>query len=502
METSRGGRGGLATCHPDGIVLEVKPNGSYISHYLPPTAPVSWHVLLVNSAANWILGFMTTSINIALPVIQGELHLGAVALGWLPLAYLLASAIFLLPLGRLADGWGRRRMFILGMVIFTISSLAMVFARSYIPLVGLRGGQGLGASMVFAGSTAMVTLAYPRERRGFAMGVIAAAAYLGQTTGPPIGGVLVHNLGWRSLFIVSAAFGAFLLLLDGVLLRKAEWSEAGARGFDRLGPLIYAPALTAFLLGMSWMPQLKGIALVVAGAAAMGLFIWWEGRARSPVIEIGLFRHNRVFALSNLSQLISYAAVWALTFLMSLYLQLIKGLNPETAGFVLMTGVAVQAAATPFAGRLSDRIQPRWVASWGMGVCAVGMLFLAFLHPATAYWYIITILCLLGMGYALFAPANMSSIMGSVERRNLGVASASVGTMRVVGQAISIGLATMVMAVIVGRHNIVPADYPHLLIAIRVTFGILTAMCLVGIAASMARGDMPAKRTATMANTP
>ena len=458
-------------------------------------------MLLVNSMANWVLGFMTTSINIAIPVIQGELHLGAVALGWLPLAYLLASAIFLLPLGRIADGWGRRRMFILGMVIFTICSLAMVFGRSYIPLVSLRGGQGLGASMVFAGSTAMVTLAYPRERRGFAMGVSAAAAYLGQTTGPPIGGILVHNFGWRSLFIVSAAFGASLLVLDAVLLRKAEWKESGAKGFDRVGPLIYAPAFMAFLLGMSWIPQLKGFALVVAGIAGMALFIWWEGRARSPVIEVGLYRHNRVFAMSNLSQLISYAAVWALSFLMSLYLQFIKGLNPETAGFVMMAGVAVQAACTPFAGRLSDRIQPRWVASWGMGVCAVGLLFFVFLHAGTSYLYIIAILCLLGVGYALFAPANMSSIMGSVERRYLGVASASVGTMRVVGQSISIGVATMVMAVIVGRHDIMPADYPHLLTAVRITFGILSAMCLLGIATSMARGDMPTKRSEQIVET-
>jgi MFS family permease len=480
----------------------MKSTGSDISFPRLSTIPVGWHVLLVNSMANWILGFMTTSINIALPVIQSELHLGAVALGWLPLAYLLATAIFLLPLGRLADGWGRRRMFIAGMALFTICSLALVFAGSYVPLVGLRGGQGLGASMVFAGSTAMVTLAYPRERRGFAMGVSAAAAYLGQTTGPPIGGVIVQNFGWRSLFIVAAAFGALLLVLDALLLRRTEWKETTAKGFDRLGPLIYAPALLAFLLGMSWIPQFRGAALVVAGVAGMVLFVWWEGRARSPVIEVGLFRHNRVFAMSNLSQLIAYAGVWALSFLMSLYLQFIKGLNPETAGFVMMAGVAVQAALTPFAGRLSDRIQPRWVASSGMGVCAVGLLFFSFLHAATPYWYIITILCLLGVGYALFAPANMSSIMGSVERRNLGVASASVGTMRVVGQSISIGVATMVMAVIVGRHDIMPADYPHLLTAVRITFGILTAMCVIGIATSMARGDMPIRRSEQPTETP
>ena len=452
--------------------------------------------------ANWVLGFMTTSINIAIPAIQSELHLGAVAMGWLPLAYLLASAIFLLPFGRVADAWGRRRLFIAGMATFTVCSLAMVFARSYVPLVGLRGGQGLGASMVFAGSMAMVTLAYPRERRGFAMGVAAAAAYLGQTTGPPIGGVIVHNLGWPALFSLAAAFGAFLLVLDGILLRKVEWREGDFKGFDRLGPLIYAPALFAFLLGMSWLPQPRGIVLTLLGVAGVALFVWWESRAASPVIQVRLYRRNRVFALSNLSALISYAAVWALTFLMSLYLQLIKGLDAETAGLVMMTGVAVQAALTTFAGRLSDRIQPRWVASVGMGVCAAGLLFFTFLHEGTPYWYIISVLCLLGVGYALFSPANLTSIMGSVERDSLGFASASVGTMRVVGQSISIGVATLVMAVVVGRNEITPADYPHLLTAVRVTFGILTVLCAAGIATSLARGNMPPRRTTPVSEIP
>jgi MFS family permease len=306
--------------------------------------------------------------------------------------------------------------------------------------------------------------------------------------------VLVHNLGWRSLFVVAAACGALLLMLDAALLRKVEWREKATNGFDRLGPLIYAPALLAFLLGLSWVPQIRGIVLLVIGVAGMILFIWWEGRARAPVIEVRLFRHNRVFSLSNLSALISYAAVWALSFLMSLYLQYIKGLNPETAGFVIMTGVAVQAALTPFAGRLSDRVQPRWVASAGMAACALGLLFFSFLREGTSYTYIISILVLLGIGYALFSPANMSSIMGSVERRNLGMASASVGTMRVLGQAISIGVATLIMAVIVGRDAIQPADYPNLLTAVRVSFAILTVVCVIGIGTSLARGQMPSKK--------
>ena len=221
--------------------------------------------------------------------------------------------------------------------------------------------------------------------------------------------------------------------------------------------------------------------------------MWWETRARAPVVEVRLFRHNRVFAFSNMAALISYAALWAMSFLMSLYLQFIKGLNAQTAGLVLIAGVALQASMSPLAGRLSDRFQPRWVASGGMALCVVGLLSFSFLQAATSYWHIVATLCILGIGYAFFSTPNQSSIMGSVERRYVGVASASLGTMRMIGQAISIGVATLVLAAVVGRHAIQPADYPNLLTAVRITFAVMTVLCVVGVAASLARGTLAAR---------
>ena len=462
-----------------------------------PTAPVNGaHVLLVNSMAMWMAAFMTTSINIALPSIQTELHLSAVALGWLPLAYVLSTAVFLVPFGKVADLFGRRLIYLLGLTIFALSSFALVFADSYLPLVGFRAAQGLGGAMMFAGSIAMVTLAFPPERRGRAMGINVAIVYLGQTMGPFVGGVIVYNLGWRSLFLVAGCYGLLNLGLDFWLLRRTEWKEEGAAGFDWPGFLAYAVSLSAFLLGLSWLPQLQGVILFVAGIAGLSLFVWWETRARTPVVEVRLFRHNRVFAFSNLAALISYAALWAMSFLMSLYLQFIKGLNAQTAGLVLIAGVAVQASVSPWAGRLSDRFQPRWVASGGMALCVIGLLSFSFLQTGTPYWRIVATLCVLGLGYAFFSTPNQSSIMGSVERRYVGVASASLGTMRMIGQAISIGVATLVLAVIVGRHDILPADYPHLLTAVRITFGLLTAFSVAGVAASLARGSLDAPAAA------
>jgi len=446
------------------------------------------HVLLVNSMAMWMLAFMTTSINVALPSIETELNLGAVALGWLPLAYILASAIFLLPFGKIADRFGRRLLYLLGLAIFFLSSLALVFADSYVPLLAFRSTQGFGGALMFAGSTAMITIAYPPARRGRAMGIHVAVVYLGQTLGPILGGVIVFNLGWRDLFLIGACYALVCFGLDLWLLRRAEWKDQKASGFDWPGSFTYAVSLLLFLLGLSLVPQARGVGLAVAGVIGIALFIWWETRARSPVIEVGLFRHNRVFAFSNMAALISYASVWAMSFLMTLYLQFIKGLNAQTAGLVLVAGVAVQALFSPVGGRLSDRVQPRWVASGGMMLCTLGLLAFSFLVSNTPYWYVVLGLILLGLGYAFFSGPNQNSIMSSVEQRYVGVAGASVGTMRLVGQAISIALATMILGAIVGTQTIAPADYPNLLTAIRVTFGILTALSIVGVAASLARG--------------
>jgi nitrate/nitrite transporter NarK len=211
----------------------------------------------------------------------------------------------------------------------------------------------------------------------------------------------------------------------------------------------------------------------------------------NPVIEVRLFSHNRVFALSNLAALISYASIWGQNFLMPLYLVLIKGLDEREAGLLLVTGVALQCVIAPFAGRLSDRVEPRWVASSGMLLCVAGLSMFSLLKTDTSYWYIILSLCLLGLGYAFFSGPNQNSIMGSVEKRHVGFASGSIGAMRTIGISLSVAGATLVMAAIIGRQEITPADYPNLLTAIQKTFIIYAALCALGTLVSLVRGNMP-----------
>ncbi len=478
---------------------------SWTDRLLDPSAATSVnrvHVLMVNSMAMWMCAFMASAVNVALPSIQTEFGLGAVALGWIPLAYMLASAAFLVPFGQIADLFGRRLVYLTGLVLFLLSTVALIFVPAYAPMIILRVAQGIGSSMMFASSHAMVALAYPIGQRGRAMGVLVATVYIGQVMGPIVGGVLTYNLGWRSIFAFAAVFAFINLALDLLLLRRVEWREDSS-GFDWFGSVVYAASLSAFLVGLSWLPHGVAVGLLVGGAAGLVLFGWWETRSRVPILDLRLFRNNRVLTLSNLAALASYAAIAAMTLLISLYLQYIRGLDPQTAGLLLVTGVVFQAAISPWAGRLSDRIEPRWVASGGMALCTIGLLSFSFLTSGTPYWAIMISLIVLGVGYALFSSPNQNAILCSVDRSRVTMASTTLGTARQVGQALSIAIVTLVMAAIVGRGEIQPADYPDLLVAIQVSFAILAFICVLGFAASLARGSLPpSEQTCEIASVP
>jgi len=214
----------------------------------------------------------------------------------------------------------------------------------------------------------------------------------------------------------------------------------------------------------------------------------WESSTASPVLDISLFRHNQVFAFSNLAAFINYSATFAVGFLLSLYLQYIKGLNPSDAGIVLVAMPVVQAVFSPLMGRLSDRIEPRLLASSGMALTAAGLLLLVFIGAETALWYIIASLIVLGVGFALFSSPNINAVMSSVDKKSLGVASATLATMRLTGQMFSLGIAMLLISLFMGRVQITPEIYPQYIRSLQTTLAVFTALCIGGIFASMARG--------------
>ncbi len=452
--------------------------------------PVSKNVVLAIATMVSFLGpFMGSAFNIALPSIGKDLGIDAVLLTWTSTSFLVAAAVFLVPFGRLADIYGRKRIFTYGIVIWTISSVLSAVSTTALMLIAFRILQGLGGAMTFGTAVAILTSAFPVSERGKVLGINVAAVYLGLSMGPFLGGLLTQYFGWQSVFLVNLPLGIIIIIFVFWKL-KWEWAEARGEKFDLSGSLIYGVSLITLMVGLSLLPSITAIWPSVAGALGIMAFIWWEMRVESPVLHMDLFRYNHAFAFSNLAALINYAATFAVTFLMSLYLQYNKGFAPQVAGFYLVSMPAMQAIFSPLAGRLSDRIEPRILASLGMAVNTVGLFMLIFLEQDTGMGFILTSLIILGLGFGLFSSPNTNAVMSAVEKRSYGVASAALGTMRQLGMTLSMAIAMITFLVFIGRVEITPEYYPAFIQSLHIAFIIFTVLCFGGIFASLARGSI------------
>ncbi|WP_455364668.1 MFS transporter [[Eubacterium] cellulosolvens] len=447
------------------------------------------YVLFIAVLGSFITPFLGSSVNIALPSIGKEFSTDAITISWIATSYLLAAAIFLVPFGRAADIYGRKRIFTYGVVIYTVSSFLSAVSPSILLLLLSRILQGVGGALIFGTCIAILTSVFPVGERGKALGVTVAAVYLGLSLGPVVGGILTQNFGWRSIFLVNVPLGLLLTLF--VLWKvKGEWAEAKGERLDASGSIIFAVTLAVIIYGFSLLPALEGILSILGGCIGLILFFRWEMRVKSPILNVDLFRRNTVFTFSNLAALINYCATFAVSFLLSLYLQYIKNLSPQSAGLVLISQPLMQAIFSPLAGKLSDKIEPRLVASAGMMSTVVGLSLLIALDVDTSLTYVVTILILLGLSFALFSSPNTNAVMSSVERKFYGVASATVGTMRLIGQMLSMGIVMLVFALYIGKTSISPESYPVFLTSMKTAFSVFSVLCVFGVFASLARGNL------------
>ncbi len=445
--------------------------------------------LLVTTAASFLTPFMGSSANIALPAIGREFSMSAILLGWVPYSFLLAAATIQVPIGRIADIWGRKNIFTSGLVIYTASSFLCAVANSSYSLIAFRLLQGIGGAMIFGTSVAILTSVFPVGERGRALGINVASVYLGLSAGPFLGGFLTEHFGWRSIFLLNVPLGTIILIL--VLSKiKEEWAPARNERFDYKGAFFYMTALASIMYGFSSLTTTPGIWLILFGLVLIITFFLRERKVRNPLLNIILFRHNPAFLFSNLAALINYSATFAVSFLLSLYLQYIKGFSPLYSGMILVIQPVIQALFSPLAGRLSDRIEPRIVASIGMGITTFGLGLLILLNNMTSILFIVTILSILGLGFALFSSPNTNAIMSSVENRIYGVASGTLATMRLTGQMLSMGIVMLVFALHIGDAPITPEQYPSFMGSMHNSLIILSILCLGGIFASLARGKI------------
>jgi EmrB/QacA subfamily drug resistance transporter len=445
--------------------------------------------LLVAALSSFLTSFMSSSVIVALPTISRDLSMDAILLGWVSTAFLLSAAAFLVPFGRASDIYGRKKIFIWGIILNSVTSILGAVAPSGLSLIVCRVLQGIGGAMIFSTGITIVTAVYPAKDRGKALGIVLTATYTGLTLGPFIGGFLTDHFGWRYIFLSNVPIG-LVILITAIWKIKEEWAEARGETFDFVGSAIYVLSLVLIMYGLSLIPAMIGFFLLFPGIAGFVFFILWISKIKHPVMEIHLFRNNRPFLFSNIAALINYSATSAVMFLISLYLQYIMKLSAQQAGLVLVVQPVVMAGCAAITGRLSDRIEPRILASAGMVSLIIGLVFFAFLNDQSTLRSIILNMILLGFGFALFVSPNTNAIMSSVEKRFYGVASGIMGTMRLIGQTFSMGIVMLIFMTYIGRATITAEYHPHLLQSIKVSFVVFAVLCFFGVIASLVRGKI------------
>jgi len=443
--------------------------------------------LFVVSSVQFLTPFMMSAVGVALPAIGVDFKAGAVQLGLVEMVFILAFALIMLPVGRLADIHGRKKIFVLGILIFIAATLILGLSPTMNMFILFRFIQGMGAAMITATSVAILSSIFPAEKRGRAMGVIVGAVYIGLSAGPTLAGFMVTHLGWRWIFFAALPLEISALVLTLTHL-KGEWRSAQGMPFDWKGSLIYMAALFSLIYGAAHLSQAR-IYAGMMGAGILGLifFFRYETRSSSPILDTDLLRKNRVFAMSNLATLINYAASFGVTFFFSLYLQQVRGIVAQSAGLILVVQPLIQAVLSPMVGRLADTFPPARVASLGMGIGTLALGLGTTIGADTSMIQIYGTLALLGLGFALFASPNMTSIMDSVTPAHYGIAASFVATMRTTGMLTAMTLITFILHLFMGEAPVTPQTAGAYLTGMHTGFIIFTGLGLVGVLCSLGR---------------
>lgn len=443
-----------------------------------------------------ITAFVTTftgsALNLSIPDISSEYNVSAASVGWLITGYTLSVAAFSVPFGRLADITERKKILVVGIAVFSVCCVAALFSVSVYMLMAVRIIQGIGAAMIFSTNTAILISSFPEKTRGKAIGYSLASTYTGLSSGPVIGGILNQHFGWRAIFILT---GILSVLSFCIALRKLhkktddkEKNFIVKKKFDIKGNILYISAIVLFMWGLSEAVSSMTGRIVAAIGLILGLFfIRHEMKADEPVVDVRLFMENRGYAFSNLSALMNYGATFAISYLISIYLQEVAGYSSQTAGIIMVAQPVVMAVLSPFMGSVSDRISPFKLSSAGMGLCALGSGVFIFTGKDTPLVVIFTALIITGMGFSLFSSPNTNAVMSCVSEKNYGSASSILATMRSVGHTVSMVIVTVTVNIYIGELSLAKAPEEMIIEVMNTSFVIFTAICTAGIVISLKR---------------
>jgi len=431
--------------------------------------------------------FLSAAMNVALPQLSKDLGMNAAELSWVNMSFLLASAAFCIPLGKMADRIGRRKMFIIGNYIVLLTSAACIFAQETYFFLALRFIQGIGSSMLFVTGTAIITSAFPKESRGKFLGYNVTAVYIGLSAAPVLGGFLIEFLSWHSLFYVSIINSIIVVVLMH-FYHGDDWKMGRNEPFDWIGSIVYIVFMSLLMYGFANIIHPEALIMTTIGAIGVVGFVLYEYRRTHPVFDVRFFGSSRRYAFSNLAALINYAATFAVGFLLSLYFQYTRNLSPAATGAILMIQPVVMAVSATISGRLSDKYDSRILASSGMLLSAIGVGMLFFANAETPHEFFYTALAILGIGFGFFSTPNTHSIMNSVEPPQFGTASATLSTMRISGQMISMGMAALFISWLIGAQKVNASNALLLVDVMQYVFGIFFFLLLLGTWFSWARG--------------
>lgn len=451
-------------------------------------------LIIITTLSSFMTSFMGSSINVALPVIGAEFKTGTILLSWLATAYIMTTAVLLVPIGKMTDILGRTKFFRMGIIIFTIGSLLCGISQGAAILLLFRIIQGVGASLIFSTATSILVSAFPPQNRGQVLGINITSVYTGLLLGPTLGGIISEKLGWRYLFFFNILIGISVIVISFFKLNK-DWIESPDEKFDFSGAVLFMITLVLLMLGFTFIPSVTGFLMVLIGIFMFFIFLLVERKVVYPLVNIFMFKENRTFAFSNLAALINYSATFAIGFLMSLYLQNIKNFSPGKAGFILGFQPLFMAIFSPFAGRLSDKIEPQKISSIGMTLITIILIVLGFINQNFNIYLIITSLSILGVGFALFSSPNTNAVMSSVEKKYYGVASSMLSSFRLFGQTFSMGFVIVIFSLFLGaKNNIAGENIGNFLLSLRIAFWTFAFLCFLGIFASLARGSIHSEK--------
>ena len=440
-------------------------------------------VLIVATLTSFFAVFLSSAVMVAVPSLASEFGMSNIIQNWVTMLFFLAVAIFTIPAGQLSGKFGLKKSMVFGSAVYILSSIVAVFSINSEMFLICRLIQGIGVSFLNVASMAMVVSAFSPQERGKAIGINVTGVYLATSTSPVIGGFLNFQFGWRSIFLTSVPFLILILVLL-ISQIKEEWITMGEVPIDWKGCIVYSLGILLFIYGFTRLDESIGIILTVVGIIVLGLFVALELREKYPVFDVKFFK-NPKFSSANFAALTAYLATFAVTTIVNYHLQYIRGYDSQMAGLILLVAPLIQVIMAPISGRLSDKVNPQKLAAIGMFFGAISLAMLSMLGDSTPLWFLIVAMISHGLGFGIFSSPNTNAIMGSVPPKDTPVASASVATMRVIGQTMSMGMLTLVFAFVMGNVPMVEKYFPLLITSSQITCLICMVLCVTSVFASL-----------------